>query len=58
MILDLNALAVESFDTGAGAAELQQLPRTVTRNVNVCAMEDGGPQAPTYPYATCGCVDP
>ncbi|WP_420128683.1 hypothetical protein [Longimicrobium sp.] len=56
MILDLNALTVESFDTDAGSAELQMLPRTVTKNVVVCFAE--GTQAclvaPT-PDTSCGC---
>ena len=56
MILDLNALAVESFETDPGASS--GLARGgPTREVILCAVEDGGPEAPTYPYPSCGCVD-
>ena len=43
MRLDLNALAVESFETSTGAPELMQLPHTVTKHVLFCAFEQGGP---------------
>jgi hypothetical protein len=56
MILDLNALTVESFETEPGDTGVQMLPRTVTKNVVVCA--DQATQAclvaPT-PDTSCGC---
>jgi hypothetical protein len=56
MILDLNALTVESFETDSSAAELQMLPHTVTKNVVVCFAEEGTQAclvAPT-PDTSCG----
>jgi hypothetical protein len=55
MILDLNALAVESFETDPDASPAAA--GGPTREVILCAVEDDGPQAPTYPYPSCGCVD-
>lgn len=57
MILDLNNLTVESFETDGGAAPLRAgMP---TNQVVVCAVEPEDPyrMAPTYPYESCGCVD-
>jgi hypothetical protein len=58
MILDLNALTVESFETD-GAAALRNRGGP-TREVILCAAEQDGADlmAPTYPYPSCGCVDP
>jgi hypothetical protein len=41
MMLDLNALAVESFETDPGAPELMQLPHTFTKHILYCAVEEG-----------------
>jgi hypothetical protein len=42
MILDLNALAVESFETDPGAPELMARPPYHTDEVILCAGEDTG----------------